>query len=182
MVFRISVGGKSMRRITTWLAAAVFLAPIALPASAADREPKTDLEFLAWAIACEQAEVKFADRAIKKATSTEVRQLAEAIRSEHAKTRDALLEHAKTRKLAVVEGLEKHHREEYQRLGKLSGAAFDREYVKYLVDGHEKGARMYQKWAKEASDASLRQTARQAMKTTEDHLAKAKKLAAKLKE
>jgi len=146
-----------------------------------DKEPTTDQEFLVWALSCEMSEVKFADLAIKSASNEDVRKLARKINDEHQKVRDSLLERAKRMKVAVVEGFEKHHREAYTRLSKLEGGAFDREYLRYLIEGHEKGVKMYQKWAKDARDSELRDIASGALLHAKDHLDQARQLQARLK-
>jgi putative membrane protein len=147
-----------------------------------DREPTTDREFLIRAIACEVAEVKFAERAEKHATREDVRKTAQTMVEDHKKIRDEFLDQAKKMKVAVVEGLEKSHREQYDRLSKLDGVAFDREYVRHLVDGHEKSIKLFKKWAKEAKDADLRTVTDSALAKMQDHLTHAKKLNEKIKE
>jgi putative membrane protein len=184
--------GRIVSSYKTCLTAAVLWLPLLLTAAATqdrpliekkpgDREPATDREFLTWAIACEVAEVKFAERAAKNADNADVRKLADKVLENHKKIRDALLEQAKKARLGVVEGLEKHHREAYDKLSKLDGNAFDREYLRYLVEGHEKGVKMYKKWAKDAKDADLRDVADRALTTAKDHLAQAKKMKESLK-
>jgi putative membrane protein len=145
-------------------------------------EPTTDQEFLVRAIACEVAEVKFAERAAKNATDADVRKLAEEMADHHKKIRDELLERAKKMRVGVVEGLDKEHRDQYDRMSKLEGKEFDREYVRHLVEGHEKSVKMYKKWAKDAKDAGLREAADSALNKRQDHLDQAKKLQSRLKE
>ncbi|MFO0841808.1 MAG: DUF4142 domain-containing protein [Gemmataceae bacterium] len=145
-------------------------------------EPTTDQEFLVRAIACEVAEVKFAERAAKNATDADVRKLAQEMAEHHKKVRDELLERAKKMRVGVVEGLDKEHRDQYDRMSKLEGKEFDREYVRHLVEGHEKSVKMYKKWAKDAKDAGLREAADTALGKRQDHLDQAKKLQARLKE
>lgn len=145
-------------------------------------EPTTDQEFLTRAIACEVAEVKFAEKAAKNANNEDVRKLAETIAADHKKIRDNLLDQARKHKLGVVEGLDKKHREQYDKMAKLEGAEFDREYLRCLVEGHEKSVKLYKKWAKDAKDAGIRETADSALIKVQDHLAQAKKLHAKVKE
>lgn len=179
-----------MHRFMTALLAGLLCLPLLLPAPAgaqlverkAEGEPTTDKEFLVRAIACEVAEVKFAEKAAKNATNEDVRKLAETMAADHKEIRDKLLEQAKKMKLAVVEGLDKKHREQYDKMAKLEGAEFDREYMKCLVEGHEKSVKLYKKWSKDADDAGIREAAAAALTKAEDHLAKAKKLRAKVKE
>jgi putative membrane protein len=145
-------------------------------------EPTTDQEFLARAIACEVANVKFAERASRNASSEDVRKMADTVAEEHKKIRDSLIEQAKKMRLGVVEGLDKEHRDQYDRMSKLEGKEFDREYVRCLVEGHEKSAKLYKKWAKDAKDAGVREAAEAAAAKVNDHLDHARKLQAKVRE
>jgi putative membrane protein len=186
-------GACIMNGARTFLSAFVLCIPLFVTAavdderklidkSPPDREPTTEKEFLIRAIAFEVAEVKFAEKAAKNAQSEDVRKLAQAMVDEHTKVRDALLEQAKKQKLAVVEGLEKSHRDEYARLSKLSGAEFDREFLRWVIDSHERAAKLYKKWAKSATDEDLRATADRALERAQDHLSRAKKLSPRTKE
>src|SRR5436305_6381379 len=117
-----------MKYLTTQFGALAMILALALAVQAdenkliekkpADKEPATDQEFLVWALACEMAEVKFADQAIKSASNVDVKKLAQKVHDDHQKIRDSLLDRAKEMKVAVVEGLEKEHREMYTRLSK----------------------------------------------------------------
>jgi putative membrane protein len=183
---------KTMRFFKTAALCGLVCLPLMMTARADDDrklverkpagEPTTDQEFLVRAIACEVANVKFAEKAAKNASNEAVRKMADTIAEEHKKIRDNLLEQAKKMKLGVVEGLDKEHREQYDRMSKLEGKEFDREYVRCLVEGHEKSAKMYKKWSKDAKDAGLREAAEGAMTKVSDHLDHAKKLLAKVKE
>lgn len=180
-----------MSATTTWLTAIVLWIPLVVTASTEDegkliqrkpidREPTTEKEFLIRAISREVAEVKFAEIAAKRAENAEVRKLAEGIAEEHKKVRDGLLEQAKEIKVAVVEGLEKTHREEYDRLSKLKGEEFDREYLRWVIQEHDKGVKLYKKWAKEATTEGIRKQIDGALLKVQDHLAHAKKLQGRL--
>jgi len=181
-----------MSLFKTAMLSGLLCLPLALNVSADDDrklvekrpagEPTTDLEFLTRAIACEVAEVKCAEKAAKSASSEEVRRLAQTIADDHKKIREDLMGQAKRMKLGVVEGMSKEHREMYERLAKLDGKEFDREYVRSLVDGHEKSVKMYKKWAKDAKESGVREAAEAAMTKSQDHLEKAKKLQATVKE
>ena len=181
-----------MDSLKTCLAGVILWLPLLLTATADEggklierkppgREPTNDKEFLVWAVACEVAEGKFAEKAVKNANDPDVRKMAQKVLDDHKKLQDALLEQAKKLKVAVVEGLEKHHRAEYDKLAKLDGRAFDQEYLRYLVEGHEKGVEMYKKWAKDAKDADLREVAERGVTTAREHLGQAKKLQERLK-
>lgn len=146
-----------------------------------DKEPETDKEFLVKAIACEVFNVKMAEAAEKNATSEEVKNLATKIKEDHVKIRDGFQEQAKKWKVAVVEGLSKKHREEADKLKKLEGRDYDVAYVQFVVDGHKKGSALYEKWSKDATDSGLKEEAKNALTTYQNHQEHTKKVCDKLK-
>lgn len=141
-----------------------------------DRQPASEKEFLIKAIECEVCEVKLADRAIKQSSDKEVTEFARMMRDDHTKTRDALLDRAKSMKLAVVEGLDKDKKAEQDRLFKNEGKDFDREYMRYMVNNHEKALRMYETWAKKSDDKELADIVGRAVPTVKKHLEEARRI------
>src|SRR5262245_43834238 len=112
-----------LRRATLAAATALFVVSGApaedrrvIDRKPADKEPTTEKELVARVVSCEVAEVKFAEQAAKQTKSDDVRKFALTILDEHTKSRDAWLEQAKEMKLAVVQGLEKPHRDRSDRL------------------------------------------------------------------
>ena len=59
-------------------------------------------------------------------------------------------------KLAVVQGLEKDYKDKVDRLSKLEGAPFDREYMKTMVEDHQKALKEFEANAKTRQDEELR--------------------------
>jgi putative membrane protein len=59
---------------------------------------------------------------------------------------------------------------EKDRLSKLSGAAFDREYVKMMVKDHEKDVAAFKRESQQAKDPDLKAWAGKTLPTLEDHL------------
>jgi putative membrane protein len=98
---------------------------------------------------------------------------------DHGKARDMLLNVAKAMKLSVVERPSPTKREHMERLSKLAGVDFDREYVRHMVENHEKSLTMHEKWAREAGNEGLRDYARMTVPTVKDHLEHARRLAAR---
>jgi putative membrane protein len=144
-------------------------------------EPKTEQQFLARAIAADIAEIKFSEGAAKHAESKEVRAFARQMVNDHTKNREKLLRVARTLKLAVVEGLGKGRRAEMLRLMELKGNAYDREYIRTMVQDHEKALKMYETWTSTARKGDLRDTASRAVPVIKEHLRRAKELQSKLK-
>src|SRR5207244_308786 len=73
-----------------------------------------DKDFLAKAIAAQIAEIKLGEMALDKAGSADVKAFAREMVQDHTKMRDALMDCAKTRKLAVIQGLEKEYKDKVE--------------------------------------------------------------------
>jgi len=147
----------------------------------AEKDPANDQEFLVRGLAHEVAEVKFAEQTARKASNEEVKQFATRMAQDHGKLRAGFLDRAKAMKIAVVEGFEKHHKDTAERLSKMEGLAFDREYLDIVIDTHEQSIKLYETWSKNAKDEGLRNIAAQGLTMCKAHLEEAKKLKEKLK-
>jgi putative membrane protein len=62
---------------------------------------------------------------------------------------------------------------EYDKLSKLSGADFDKEYMKQMVSDHKKDIKEFQSQAKSGKDADIKNFAQSTLPTLEDHLKQA---------
>jgi len=147
----------------------------------AGNEPATEKEFLAKAIACDIAEIKLAELAIKQTSNKDVEKFARRMREEHSKCRDALMERAKELKLGVLEGLDKDKQATHDRLSKLEGSQFDRAYMREMVENHEKGLRSYETWAEKAKDRDLAGHVKKTIPKLKEHLEEARRISNNLK-
>jgi putative membrane protein len=145
------------------------------------QELKGDQDILTKTLASQMAEIRLGEIAVKNASNAEVKRFAEQMITDHTKLRDALMERAKEHKLAVVQGLEKEHKEKVDRLSKLRGAEFDKEYMKIMVENHQKAMRTLPSFAKSAQDPQLRDLLTKALPTVEEHLKHAQQIAQNLK-
>ena len=57
-----------------------------------------------------------------------------------------------------------------------TGADFDKTYAKQQVDGHEEAVKLFDSYAKDGDNASLKQFAQKTLPVIQDHLTEAKKL------
>ena len=142
---------------------------------------KVDRDFLIEASTCGHAAVKYSEVAQKQASDPAVKEFANKMVKEHTKCNEELASMIKDTKIAIVVGAEKETRDELARLGKLSGADFDRAYMKDMVDGHEKAVRMLEDQIKSGKDEKLNTFAKDKLATLQAHLKEARDIAAKLK-
>jgi putative membrane protein len=146
-----------------------------------DREPANDKEFVTHAMACDVAAIKAADMALKTSKNEDVRKFATRLREDHQRCQDRLSKFAADWKLAVVQGVDAESREKMERLSKQEGSAFDREFVRCAIEGHEKALKMWDKWSRDAEDKDLREHAKEATAKLKEHLQMARELERKLK-
>ena len=66
---------------------------------------------------------------------------------------------------------------EHAKLDKLSGAAFDREYMKHMLDDHRKDVAAFRARSRSAKDPDVRSFAAETLPTLEEHLELAQAIA-----
>jgi putative membrane protein len=174
-----------MKAFTKYVALAAWLV-LALTVSAADerkadkapadREPATEQEFVAKALSCTTNEIKVAEMAQKHAASPEVKQFAQRIVATQTKVRDQLADKAKELKATVSTELDKDQRDAFDKLNKLEGAAWDKEFLRCFIHENEKALPVCEKWAKDAKDAKVRELAAQGVQSMRENLDQARKL------
>src|SRR5262249_54256725 len=137
----------------------------------------TDDNFLIKISSCSNAVIENAKLADKRAGSAAVKEFAAALASDHQKCQDRLANVVKNRKIAIVTGLEQDKRAEHDRLSKLSGADFDREFLAWVIKTHKDGVAMFDNQVEKGQNAEIRSFAKENVATLRDHLKRAEELA-----
>ena len=145
------------------------------------QEPALDRDFLLKAAPQCHALMEYAQLAEKRSSNVEVKAFARKLVQEHKKLHEELAQAAKNQKLAVASGTERSTRDELTRLGKQEGAAFDRAFLKDVIQDHEKAIQCCEAQAKRGKDARLEQFAKDALPHLKEHLKEARNLADKIK-
>lgn len=110
-------------------------APAAAPAvPVADSGDRTFIEHM---LDANMAEVDLGKLAASRAVSAEVKTFANMMVMDHSKAGESLGAIANRQGVPALSQREEKHRELSDRLSKLNGAEFDREYMAAMVDGHE---------------------------------------------
>jgi putative membrane protein len=89
---------------------------------------------------------------------------------DHSKANDKLKQIASNKGLNIPGDLKRADSKEAKRLGKMSGADFDREYMKYMVKDHESDVKDFEKEAKSGKDADIKGFASETLPTLQEHL------------
>jgi putative membrane protein len=83
------------------------------------------------------AEIELGKLAAERATNAEVKKFAQTMVTDHTAAAAKLQPIATANHIPLPTALDDTHRDLRERLSKLQGAEFDREYIKAMVDGHE---------------------------------------------
>jgi len=133
----------------------------------------TDRDFMTKAAAGGMAEVQLGELAQKNAASDAVKQFGQRMVQDHGKAGEELKQLASAKGVQLPTALDRKHTQDMARLQKLSGADFDREYMKHMVDDHKKDVGEFQKQAKSGRDEQIKSYASKTLPTLQDHLKQA---------
>lgn len=130
----------------------------------------SDRKFMEKAAQGGMAEVQLGKLATQKAESDQVKQFGQRMVDDHTKADQQLKQLASTKGVTLPTSLDKTSQHEYDKLSKLSGAQFDREYMDQMVSDHKKDISEFKSEAKKAKDADVKQFASSTLPTLEEHL------------
>jgi putative membrane protein len=160
---------------------AVGTAGTAKPAAA--RADRGDTNFVETMMADGTAEVALGKMAQQKASSKQVKTFAAMMVRDHTKAGQELqtvATHANV-DMTKMDADMGDHKDLGERLSKLSGREFDREYIKAMVDDHEKAVKDTKDKAGDADNDHVKQWAAKALPVLEKHLSEAKRIQDTLK-
>jgi putative membrane protein len=137
-------------------------------------------------------EVKLGELASQKAQNADVKAFGKMMVQDHTKAGEELKQIASQHNIQAPAQLDDEHRDKVERLSKLQGAEFDREYMSQMVDDHEntlealedrvekqgneENATFTPKKTENRVDMQLNQWAAKTAPTVQKHLARAKQL------
>jgi putative membrane protein len=130
----------------------------------------SDRSFLKKAAEGGLAEVELGQLASQRASDPQVKQFAQRMVADHGKANDQLKQIASSKNVELPTALPAAAKRERDRLSKLSGAQFDREYMSHMTSDHKKDTSLFRSAAKSAKDSDVRQFASATLPTLEEHL------------
>ena len=137
-------------------------------------------EFMTNAARGGMLEVQLGNLASQKASSNDVKQFGEHMATDHSQLGQKLQQLASNLGVTLPQDLKPEQQNLVSRLEKLSGKAFDREYIKEMVNDHVKDISEYERAAGQATNPDIKQFVSEALPTLRDHLKMARELAGKL--
>ena len=143
------------------------------PNQSSSRPAASDSAFAMKAAQANMAEVELGKLALQKTMSDDVKKFAQMMVDDHSKALDELKGVAGTKNITLPTAIDAEHKKLSDRLSKLSGAGFDREYMQAMVDGHRKVAADVRKESQSGADPDLKAWAGKALPTVEAHLKQA---------
>ncbi len=130
----------------------------------------SDRNFLMKAAQGGMAEVDLGQLASQRASDPQVKQFAERMVADHGKANDQLKQIASSKNVTLPTDVPAAEKRERDRLAKLSGAQFDREYMSHMTSDHKKDTSLFRSAAKSAKDSEIKQFASTTLPTLEEHL------------
>jgi len=129
-----------------------------------------DRKFLENAAQGGMVEVQLGKLAEQKASSDQVKQFGKRMAADHQKANDELKKIAANRGFNLPVEMSSSERREYDKLQGMSGADFDRAYMKEMVSDHKKDLKEFQSEAKSSKDGDLKNFATSTLPTLQQHL------------
>ena len=138
------------------------------------------------------AEVKLGQLAAERASNAQVKQFGRRMASDHQKANNELKQIASKMAVQLPTETDAKHQDLYDRLSKLKGAEFDREYMKAMVEGHQEVAQELERHSDNNTrsvgtsgnasppEASVNAWASKTLPDVRQHLEQAKQIEAKV--
>ena len=134
-----------------------------------------DTAFVTEAMKGDNSEVALGNLAQQKGSSSGVKDLGKMLASDHSAHKQTVAALAQKANVPVTDDLNDEAKAEQKKLEGLSGAAFDKEFVRATVEDHQKDIAKYEKEAK-SGDAQTAAMAKTTLPTLKKHLQSAQAL------
>jgi putative membrane protein len=135
---------------------------------------KDDERFVKDAAAGGMMEVELGKMAAEKAASDQVKEFGRRMQEDHGKANAELKTIAANKGVELSKGVEGKHKKTIDRLSKLSGEEFDRQYMRAMVEAHEEDLKKFEREAEKGKDPDVKQFASKYAPVLKKHLELAK--------
>lgn len=150
---------------------------VAIPAAQEGMVARGDRSFMEKAAQGGLFEVEVSRLAVSRAADPAVKGFAGMLVEHHSAANTELAQLAGARGVTLPTGLPRGLRKEIDKLGKLSGAEFDKAYVSAVgIKDHRKDIQLFEKAGRSVKDAQLKAWIDKTLPTLREHLAQAQKL------
>ncbi|HKB13156.1 MAG TPA: DUF4142 domain-containing protein [Vicinamibacterales bacterium] len=131
---------------------------------------KADEMFVTKAAKGGMSEVKLGQLVSEKGSSDEVKKFGQRMVTDHGKANDELKSLAQQKNITLPTDLDAKDQALYDRLSKMSGAAFDRVYMREMLTDHRKDVNEFKKESTSGKDPDVKAWAGKTLPTLEEHL------------
>ena len=171
----------SVLRTSSYILPAAALLLTASVASAALMTPSTP-DFIKNAAIGGMYEIQSSQLADQKSTNPAIKQFAEKMISDHTTADNQLMAAVQSDPSlpAPPTQLDSKHQKMLDKLGKESGADFDKDYVKQQASAHKDTVSLFQKYADKGDNAALKNLAGTTLPELQQHLQSIKQLKASM--
>ena len=144
------------------------------PVKSTQEPTGADKEFMNKAAMANNAEIEWGKLATQKASSMAVKRYGHLMVKDHSEANFKLKEIAVGKKVFLPEDVPAAERNAMNRIGGLSGAAFDKAFMAHMVKAHEAAVALFSRQAKNGKDPDLKNYAVQTLPHLRMHLKSAK--------
>jgi putative membrane protein len=135
-----------------------------------------DADFANKAAAGGMAEVEMGRLASSNGSDPNIKMFGQKMVNDHSSANEQLQKAAAKDGLTLPQAPSPKQKEMADKLGKLQGAEFDKEYAHMMVKDHEEDVALFKKEASSGKDATMKAFAQKALPTLEEHLKMAQQL------
>lgn len=127
-----------------------------------------------------EAEVKMGKLAAEKAGDADVKAFGQHMVDDHSKANEKLKSVAQEKGMKLPTDLNPSQQSAYEKLSQLSGAEFDKAYVKHMVKDHEEDVKDFTKESSKGKDEKIKGFATETLPVLQGHLEKIKGIQGKM--
>ncbi len=128
----------------------------------------------------DMAEIKLGEMAQEKATDPRVKSFGQRMVKDHSTNDDQLKGVAQSQHIGLPTELDPPHKNIASALSKKSGAEFDRDYIRVMVQEHTKAVEKFKHEAAGSHDPTVKKFAQESLPVLESHLKAAQQIQAQL--
>lgn len=128
-----------------------------------------DREFVERAAQNNMAEIQLGQIAAQRSSNESVKQFAQQLVSDHQKAHDELKQIASGKGISVPADMDSSKKSDQDRLSSMSGAEFDREFVRQQKKDHQETVALFKRQAENGQDPELKSYASRTLESLQQH-------------
>jgi len=141
---------------------------------------RADAAFIREAASANLMEVQLGQTAQARAMNSAVKQFGQRMVNDHTNLENQLASMAASSGLELKQSLSSKHKDEVNRLNKLSGQSFDSSYMRLMVQAHQEDIAKFQSQSQSAKSVQVRTFATNALPVLQQHLSLATQVSSQL--